>query len=212
MADGNPSRRDYTGADLDPAAVAADPLLQLAQWIREVEDDPGWEAGAFTLATVDAEGHPDARIVLLRGIDARGLRFFTNHESAKAAQLAAAPWAAAVFGWPHHHRQARVRGGVERLTAAESDEYFASRPRGSQLSAWASPQSRPIPGRELLDERLAEAEARFEGREVERPDHWGGYRLTPASVELWSGRPNRLHDRVLYTREGEHWRVDRLAP
>jgi pyridoxamine 5'-phosphate oxidase len=205
-------RKDYAGVDLDPAAVSADPLAQLATWIEEARADPGWEANAFTLATVGADGRPDARVVLLRGLDAEGLRFFTNYESAKAAQLAAVPFAAAVFGWPHHHRQVRVRGAVRPLAPEESDAYFSSRPRGSQLSAWASPQSRPIPSRDVLDSALAEAERRYLGGEVERPPHWGGYLLVPEAVELWSGRPNRLHDRVLYTRTDEGWRIDRLAP
>ena len=205
-------RRDYAGVDLDPARVEADPLDQLARWIGEAAGDAAWEPGAFTLATVDGQGRPDARVVLLRGLDGGGLRFFTNYESAKAAQLAAVPRAAAVFGWPHRHRQVRVRGRVERLSPEESDAYFASRPRGSQLSAWASPQSRPIGSRDDLDSALADAERRFTGRDVERPASWGGYRLVPEEVELWSGRPNRLHDRILYTRDGEGWRIDRLAP
>ena len=209
----NPNERlQYAGADLDPETVAADPIEQLASWIEEASVDAGWEAGAFTLATVGADGQPDARIVLLRGLGPDGLRFFTNYESAKGAQLVAVPRAAAVFGWPHRHRQVRVRGRVERLSEEESDAYFASRPRGSQLSAWASPQSRPIHSRAALDGLLAEAEARFAGGDVERPAHWGGYRLVPEAIELWSGRPNRLHDRVLYTRAQEGWRIDRLAP
>ena len=198
--------------ETDPATVARDPLAQLRAWIDDASADAGWEAGAFTLATADADGRPDARIVLLRGIDDAGLQFFTNYESAKAAQLAANPHAAAVFGWPARHRQVRGRGRVERLRAEESDAYFASRPRGSQLGAWASPQSRVIGDRAELDAALAEAEARYGDGEVERPPHWGGYRLVPEQVELWVGRPNRLHDRVRYTRTADGWSIERLAP
>jgi pyridoxamine 5'-phosphate oxidase len=209
----NPNDRfDYAGADVDPEAVAPDPLAQLAAWIEDATEDVPWEAGAFTLATVDAEGRPDARIVLLRGIDDRGLSFFTNYDSVKGAQLASNPHAAAVWGWPRRHRQVRVRGPVERLDPAESDEYFATRPRGSQLGAWASPQSSVIGSREELDRAMAEAEARFDGRDVERPEHWGGYRLVPLEVELWSGRVNRLHDRVRYRRTDGGWHIERLAP
>lgn len=213
MSPENPNeRRDYAGEDCDPDTVARDPFDQLARWIDEAQTDVPWEAGAFTLATADADGNPDARIVLLRGLDEQGLTFFTNYESAKGGQLAERPAAAAVFGWPRRHRQVRVRGRIEKLPRAESDAYFATRPRGSQLAAWASPQSSVIPSRDVLDREVAEAEQRFEGRDVERPDNWGGYRLIPSEVELWSGRPNRLHDRVLYTREGDGWRIDRLAP
>jgi pyridoxamine 5'-phosphate oxidase len=214
MSTENPNERSiYAGTELDPALVAPDPLTQLAAWIADAATDVPWEAGAFTLATVDPQGRPDARIVLLRGIEDGALQFFTNYDSAKGEQLAANPYAAALFGWPRRHRQVRVRGPVERLCAAESDSYFATRPRGSQLGAWASPQSAVIASREELDEAFAQAEGRFDGRTVERPPTWGGYRLVPEEVELWSGRVNRLHDRVRYTREGAGgWRIERLAP
>lgn len=213
MADINPNERsDYAGSDLDPAELGENPLELLTRWIAEAGGDSHWEPSAFTLATVGDGGRPDARVVLARGVDARGVQFFTNYESAKAAQLAAVPHAAAVFVWPRLHRQIRVRGEVERLSDAESDEYFASRPRGSQLSAWASPQSRVIGSRAELDAALAAAEQRFADGEVARPEHWGGYRLVPEEVEVWSGRPNRLHDRLLFSRAGEGWRHDRLAP
>jgi len=214
MSLGNPNhRRDYAGQLLDPATVAEDPFEQLARWIEEAAVDAIWEPGAFTLATAGADGRPDGRIVLLRGLDERGLRFFTNYESTKAEQLEENPYAAAIFAWPQRHRQVRVRGRVARLSAEDSDAYFATRPRGSQLGAWASDQSSVIGSREELDRALSEAEARYDGRPVERPPHWGGYLLIPDEIELWSGRPNRLHDRVRYVRAQDgSWRCKRLAP
>jgi pyridoxamine 5'-phosphate oxidase len=167
---------------------------------------------AITLATVDAEGRPDARMVLLKGFDRRGFRFFTNYESAKAAQLEAAGSAAVVVYWRELDRQVRIRGPVERLSAAESDAYFSTRPRAAQLGAWASPQSRSIADRAELERGLSEAESRFEGAEVARPRHWGGYLLAPDEVEFWQGQLARLHDRFRYSRVGDGWRIERLAP
>jgi pyridoxamine 5'-phosphate oxidase len=187
-----------------------DPLARLLRWLEEARDQQ--EPTAMTLATTGADGRPDARMVLLKGADERGLRFFTNYESDKAAQLAANPRAALVAFWPALHRQVRVRGAVERLPAEESDEYFASRPRGSQLAAWASAQSRVLSGREELEESFAALEREYEGREIPRPPYWGGYRLRPEEWEFWTGRPNRLHDRERYRREGGAWAVERLAP
>jgi pyridoxamine 5'-phosphate oxidase len=150
--------------------------------------------------------------VLLRGLDERGFSFFTNYESAKGRALAQRPYAALTFGWLVLHRAVRVEGEVERLPSEESDAYFATRPRGAQLGAWASPQSAVIGGRDELDRALAEAEARFEGVEVPRPAHWGGFLVRPDRVELWQGRLNRLHDRLRYVRDGDGWRIERLAP
>jgi pyridoxamine 5'-phosphate oxidase len=167
---------------------------------------------AIALATVDSEGRPDARMVLLKGFDRRGFRFFTNYESAKTAQLDGSGHAAIVVYWRELDRQVRIRGSVGRLSAEESDAYFSTRPRAAQLGAWASPQSRPIADRAELERALAEAEARFEGADVTRPPHWGGYLLDPDEVEFWQGQLARLHDRFRYTRAGEGWELERLAP
>ena len=193
-------------ADLDP-----DPIIQFERWF-EVAAEAAPLAEAMTLATVDGDGAPDARMVLLKGVDQRGFRFFSNFESAKAEQLAATPRAALVFYWRELDRQVRVRGAVERLAAEESDEYFATRARGSQLGAWASPQSRAIASRELLEGELAAAEARFVDGEVPRPPDWGGYLLEPRAIEFWQGRSDRLHDRFRYSRAAQGWRMERLGP
>jgi len=193
-------------ADLDP-----DPITQFERWF-EVAAEAAPLAEAMTLATVDGDGAPDARMVLLKGFDRRGFRFFSNFESAKGKQLAATPRAALVFYWRELDRQVRVRGTVERLAEAESDEYFASRSRESQLGAWASPQSRPVESREALDVEFGATEARFAEAEVPRPAHWGGYLLEPKAIEFWQGRVGRLHDRFLYTRAGSDWEIQRIGP
>jgi pyridoxamine 5'-phosphate oxidase len=205
-------RRDYGGQDLDPAAVSPDPIEQFRAWLRGARDAGIFEPEAMTVSTVDDEGRPSSRYVLLRGLDDRGFSFFTNYDSAKGRALAKRPYAALTFGWLELHRAVRVQGDVERLPAAESDAYFASRPRGAQISAWASPQSAVIAGREELERATAEVEARFAGVEVPRPPHWGGYLVRPDLVEMWQGRRNRLHDRVRYLRDGDGWRIERLAP
>jgi pyridoxamine 5'-phosphate oxidase len=205
-------RRDYEGQDLDPAAVAPDPIEQFRAWLRAAREAGVYEPEAMTVATIDDAGRPASRYVLLRGLDDRGFSFFTNYESAKARALAQRPYAALTFGWLPVHRAVRIEGGVERLPPPESDAYFASRPRGAQISAWASPQSSVIAGREELDRAMAAIEERFAGVSVPRPPHWGGFLVRPERVELWQGRPNRLHDRVRYERDGEGWRIERLAP
>jgi pyridoxamine 5'-phosphate oxidase len=205
-------RRDYEGQDLDPAAVAPDPIEQFRAWMRAARESGVYEPEAMTVSTVGDDGRPSSRYVLLRGLDERGFSFFTNYESAKGRALAQRPFAALTFGWLALHRAVRVEGDVERLPAQESDAYFASRPRGAQISAWASPQSTVIAGRDELDRAMAEVEERFAGVEVPRPPHWGGLLVRPERVELWQGRPNRLHDRVRYQRDGDGWRIERLAP
>lgn len=192
-------------------ALAADPIEQFAEWFERAAGEVPL-VDAMTLATVDGHGLPDARMVLLKGYGPDGFRFFTNHESAKGAQLGSRPHAALVVYWRELDRQVRARGEVDRLPEADSDAYFATRPRDSQLGAWASPQSRPIASRDELDEQVREAEARFAGADVPRPSHWGGYLLRPETVEFWQGQVGRLHDRFRYTRVGNGWRVERLAP
>jgi pyridoxamine 5'-phosphate oxidase len=190
-------------------ALADDPIEQLLRWYDEAKDAVPL-AEAMVLATVDSDGGPDARMVLLKGIEPGGLLFHTNYESVKGRQLEADPRAAAILYWREQDRQVRVRGRVERLTAAESDEYFTTRPPGGRHAAWASPQSRPIE-REELDRRFAEAQERY-GEDVPRPEHWGGFRLVPERFELWQGREDRMHDRFAYAPEGGGWRIQRLAP
>ena len=204
----SPRRPDMPS--LDRSDLLGDPIAQFSAWWSDAEEVPLREA--MTLATVDADGRPDARMVLLKGFGTIGFRFFTNYGSAKAAQLDAAGHAALVLYWRELDRQVRVRGPIERLDAAGSDEYFATRPRDSQLGAWASPQSRPLADRGELDARLAEVEERFEGLTVDRPEHWGGYVIRHEFVEFWQGQVGRLHDRFRYRLDGERWDIQRLGP
>jgi pyridoxamine 5'-phosphate oxidase len=191
--------------------LAADPITQFAGWYQQALDEVPL-ADAMALATVDADGRPDARMVLLKGFDGDGIRLFTNYESAKSAQLEASGHAAVIVYWRELDRQVRARGPVERLSEAESDAYFATRPRDSQLGAWASPQSMAIESRDELDERVSELAERFAEGDVPRPEHWGGYLLRPVTVEFWQGQVGRLHDRFRYARDGDGWRIERLAP
>jgi pyridoxamine 5'-phosphate oxidase len=191
--------------------LAAEPIEVFRQWFERAEGEVPL-AEAMTLATVDAAGRPDARMVLLKGFGAEGFRFFTNYRSAKALQLDATGWGALVLYWRELDRQVRVRGPVERLDPAASDEYFAGRPRAAQVGAWASPQSQALPGRDALEANVAEVTGRFAGGELPRPEFWGGYLLAPEEIEFWQGQVARLHDRFRYSRSGEGWELERLAP
>ncbi|CAN5630596.1 pyridoxamine 5'-phosphate oxidase [soil metagenome] len=206
-------RHDYVAHGLRRADLDSDAIKQFARWFGEAAAAEIRDVNAMSLATVDADGGPDIRIVLLKAISDRGFVFFTNYESAKGRQLEVNPKAALTFFWVQLERQIRIRGIVEKTSREESEEYFRSRPLGSQLGAWASGQSTAISNREMLETRLEEVTARFADGNVPLPDYWGGYRLQPATVEFWQGRPNRLHDRFRYTRRAdETWVIERLAP
>jgi pyridoxamine 5'-phosphate oxidase len=205
-------RREYTREALAEADVDADPVVQFGRWFEQAERAGLLEPTAMTLATATPDGRPSARMVLLRGFDERGFCFYTNHESRKGVELAANPRAALVFWWGELERQVRIEGPVAPTSRAESEAYFHSRPPGSQLSAAASPQSRVIQDRAVLERRVAELATDSADGQVPLPDFWGGYRLTHEVVEFWQGRPNRLHDRLRYRRAGDGWKIERLAP
>ena len=206
-------RKDYTRFSLREEDVDPDPIRQFERWFDEAVKSAVPEPNAMTLATSTSDGRPSARIVLLRGFDERGFAFFTNYESRKARELDKNPWAALVFFWHDLERQVRIEGRVERVSALESDLYFDSRPAGSRIGAWASPQSQVIASREALEKRCGDLESHFADGTISRPPHWGGYRLVPHAIEFWQGRPSRLHDRLRYIREKQNgWRIERLAP
>lgn len=206
-------RQEYMFRGLDESDLDPDPFVQFRSWFDQAVAAQVPEPNAMTLATAGADCRPSARLVLLKGFDASGFVFYTNYESRKARELAANPWAALVFFWPQLARQVRIEGRVEPVAPHESDAYFHSRPRGSQLGAWASHQSQVISSRAVLDQRMQELVAAYQARPVPRPPYWGGYRLAPTMVEFWQGRPNRLHDRLRYRRlEDGGWLIERLAP
>ena len=206
-------RREYETHGLRRADLHHDPIEQFSTWFSTAVNSALPDVNAISLATATLEGKPSARVVLLKGFDQRGFVFFTNYRSSKGRELEANPQAAFVIYWVQLERQIRVGGRVEKTSRAESEAYFLSRPRGSQLGAWVSHQSEVIDARRILEARLAEMTERFAGGEIELPPHWGGYRIVPETFEFWQGRANRLHDRFRYTRVGDgSWRIDRLAP
>lgn len=196
---------------LERSALADDPIEQFREWYeRAVEEVP--LPDAMTLATVDDDGNPDARMVLLKGFGPDGFRFFTNLESAKARELRARPRAALILYWRELDRQVRIRGSVDKLPPSDDDDYFATRAEAARIGAWASPQSRPLPDRDTLDERVREATERFAGADVPRPEFWGGFLVRPERIEFWQGQAARLHDRFVYVRADGGWSIQRLAP
>jgi pyridoxamine 5'-phosphate oxidase len=206
-------RRNYRRAALDEAGLAAAWHEQLRRWFLEAVDDArSLEPNAIQLATCDEAGRPSVRTVLVKSFDERGIVFYSNYRSAKGRELAARPYASAVFVWLALERQVRLSGPVTQVPREETEAYFASRPRGSQLGAWASPQSQVVASRAALEAAYAEAERRFAGQDVPPPPHWGGYRLAPETVEFWQGRPDRLHDRLRFRCADAGWVVERLAP
>ena len=204
-------RKNYTFGQLSETDVPGNPLPLFKLWFDQAVRAECPEPNSMTLATADKAGNPSARIVLLKGADETGFSFFTNYESQKGKDLAVRPQAALLFHWHELERQVRIQGVVERVSAAESDEYFHSRPSASRIGAWASPQSLAIPNREFLEEAEKQFKAEF-GDTPPRPEHWGGYRLRPTEMEFWQGRPSRLHDRIHYKLDGSTWQINRLAP
>ncbi|MDA3017518.1 MAG: pyridoxamine 5'-phosphate oxidase [Actinomycetota bacterium] len=207
-------RVQYETAGLDRGDLDTDPIVQWHAWYDQAASAGVAEPNAMSVATLDQHSVPDSRVVLARAVDARGFVFYTNYDSAKSQQLLMKPVASAVFAWLDLHRQVRVRGTVQRISDNESDEYFASRPRESQIGAWASPQSQPIADRTVIEARVAEFRAKFENQDVPRPANWGGWCLAPNSIEFWQGRPSRLHDRFVYDFDAttKKWKIQRLAP
>ena len=205
-------RKEYTRAGLTESDVAPDPVEQFRRWFDEALRAGLHEPNAMTVATATSDGRPSARVVLLKGFDGRGFVFYTNYEGRKGRELEENPRAALLFYWGELERQVRIEGAVFRVSKDESDAYYASRPRGSRLGAWASEQSRVVEGREVLESRVGDLEAEYAGREVPRPVFWGGYRVEPEVAEFWQGRENRLHDRIVYRRGDGGWEAERLQP
>ncbi|KAF3887017.1 MULTISPECIES: pyridoxamine 5'-phosphate oxidase [Nostocales] len=206
-------RKDYTLQGLSETEVDPNPFIQFKRWFDQTLAAQLVEPNAVTLATTTQEGKPSARMVLLKGFDDRGFVFFTNYNSQKGQELAENPQASLVFWWAELERQVRISGSVEKISDKESDEYFYSRPLNSRLGAWASNQSEVIENRAVLEQRIEELQTKYQNQEVPRPQHWGGFRAIPVEIEFWQGRPNRLHDRLRYTRlDDSSWKIERLSP
>ena len=206
-------RKEYTRHSLDVKEVDKDPIKQFNSWFTEASTSEVLEVNAMTLATVSEKGLPSARVVLLKGVEDGGFVFYTNYQSDKGKDLAANPVAALTFFWAELERQVCIRGQVEKVSEEKSTEYFQSRPRGSQVGAWTSPQSTIIEGREVLEERQQKVSEKYKDLQVlPKPKQWGGYCVKPFLIEFWQGRPSRLHDRIVYTKSGDHWDIHRLAP
>lgn len=206
-------RKEYKIQSLDEKDVHKDPIRQFEKWWNDVLGSTIEEVNAMTLATATRNGKPSARIVLLKGFTNDGFIFFTNYESHKGLDLLENPEASLVFFWKELERQVRIDGLTEKISKGESDAYFNSRPEGSKVGAWASPQSKVISSRKIIEENVSATEKKFAGTEIQRPPHWGGYIVKPAVIEFWQGRPNRLHDRIQYTKlENAAWKIERLAP
>jgi pyridoxamine 5'-phosphate oxidase len=205
-------RREYGDQGLDVPDLEPDPIAMFRRWLADTVDSGLHEPNAMVVSTVSAQGRPSSRLVLLKGVDEEGLVFYTNYDSRKGREIEATPAVALLFPWHDLQRQVRIDGTASRVSREESEAYFSSRPRGSQLGAWASPQSAEVSSRGELDERYAEVEERFGEGEVSLPPQWGGYRVRPEVVEFWQGRKGRMHDRLVYRRTGEGWSTSRLAP
>lgn len=205
-------RRDYILKELSESDIDPDPVSQFRKWLNEAIEACVNEPTAMTLATSTKDGHPSARIVLLKKVTSNGFIFFTNYNSKKGRQILENPFAALVFYWAELERQVRIEGSLSKLSGQESDEYFYSRPIGSRIGAWASPQSEAIPGRAFLDEMVLKYQKQFQSGNIERPGHWGGFCLEPEVIEFWQGRASRLHDRIQFTKSDGKWKIERLAP
>ena len=213
MSDALSRHTDYGEISLEEGSLLPDPMKQVELWLEEADQEGVYEPNAMVLSTIDPDGAPTSRTVLCRGVSPHGITFFTDYTSQKGRALAVHPEVAVVFPWYTLHRQIKIRGTVEKVSEAESDAYFDTRPRDSRIGAWASDQSQPIDSREALEQKVAQATHQFEGVElVPRPEKWGGYLIRPRSIEFWAGRRSRLHDRVRFVKEGDGWRTERLQP